>query len=88
MKIKKIFYSSHFERELKSQSIETKKIIAKRISMFQHDCFDPRLKTHKLHGGRKELWSFSITYSNRIVFEFIDDQSVGFIDVGDHAIYR
>lgn len=88
MKIRRIFYSSRFERSLKSLPVQEKEIIAEREKLFRANCFDPRLKTHKLKGKYKEYWSFSLTYSHRVLFEFISEDVVAFIDVGDHSIYQ
>jgi len=88
MKIKNIYYSSHFEKAFKAlpsgvggQAIEKEKI-------FREDCFDKRLKTHKLKGELGNYWAFSINYSYRILFEFSGKDEVGFIDVGTHSIYN
>ncbi len=51
------------------------------------NCFDPRLKTHKLKGRWSEHWAFSISYSHRVVFVFMGNGTVGFIEIGDHDIY-
>lgn len=58
-----------------------------REGWFRENCFDPRLKTHKLKGKHQDLWSFSITIKYRIVFRFVGSEEVYFIDVGDHSIY-
>lgn len=86
-KIKEIFYTSKFETRFKklprgaqTQTIEKEKI-------FRENCFDSRLNTHKLKGF-KNLWSFSISYSHRILFEFLNRNSVLFVDVGTHEIYK
>lgn len=86
--IKNILYSSHFAQALKHISPEQKKVLAEREAMFKTNCFNPRLKTHKLKGRLKGCWSFSLTYSERVLFEFIDSETVGFIGIGDHAIYQ
>lgn len=86
--IKIIYYSSHFAKALGKLPNQMQKEVGKRESIFRRDCFDPRLKTHKLKGKNRELWSFSISYQHRIVFKFIINNSVLFIDVGDHAIYQ
>ena len=62
--------------------------VLEREKIFREDCFDPRLKTHKLHGKHKDVWSFYITYKYIIIFRFITEHSVEFIDVGDHSIYQ
>jgi mRNA-degrading endonuclease YafQ of YafQ-DinJ toxin-antitoxin module len=63
-------------------------MVAEREALFRENCFHPALKTHKLNGRLKRFWSFSITYSHRILFEFLDTHSVAFIDVGDHSVYQ
>ena len=65
-----------------------KKAVEKSISLFQKNPSDPRLKTHKLYGKLAGNWSFSIDYHLRIMFMFIDKQTVLFIDIGTHEIYR
>lgn len=53
------------------------------MEIFVSDPFDRRLRTHKLSGKLKELWSFSVTYDNRIIFYFEGEKAV-FIDIGTH----
>ena len=88
MKVKKIVYSSHFAKAFGPLPEKIKKQAIQRERIFREDCFDARLKTHKLKGTLKENWSFSINYSYRILFEFQEDGVVGLIDVGTHSIYR
>ena len=87
-RIKEIRYSSRFLRSLKAFPLAYKQIIAEREAIFKANCFDPRLKPHKLKGYPRGRWSFSLTFSHRVLFEFIDKGIIGFIDVGDHSIYR
>jgi mRNA-degrading endonuclease YafQ of YafQ-DinJ toxin-antitoxin module len=86
--IKKIYYSSKFLRALKSLPKELKPTVVEREAIFRKDCFDSRLKTHKLSGKYKEHWSFSIDFSYRIMFKFLTDTEVLFENVDDHTIYR
>jgi mRNA-degrading endonuclease YafQ of YafQ-DinJ toxin-antitoxin module len=37
-----------------------------------------------LSGELKGLWSFSIEYDCRVIFEFIEDNKALFIDIGSH----
>ncbi|MFA5945849.1 MAG: type II toxin-antitoxin system mRNA interferase toxin, RelE/StbE family [Patescibacteria group bacterium] len=87
MKIKQISYSSHFKRAFKKLPKNLKEEVLEREISFRANCFDPKLKTHKLSGHLKEFWSFSITGSYRIMFAIESDGVVSFIDVDDHAIY-
>ena len=87
MKVNKITYSSHFAKAFKSLPEKIKELAIQKEKIFRADCFDSRLKTHKLKGKLKPYWSFSINYSYRILFEFQTDGEVSFIDVGTHSIY-
>ncbi|TAL48573.1 MAG: type II toxin-antitoxin system mRNA interferase toxin, RelE/StbE family [Chitinophagaceae bacterium] len=88
MRIKNIHYSSKFIRSLKQIPKEIASVLDGRVEILKNDCFDHRLKTHKLKGKFKNIWSFSVTYSYRIVFEFVGENEVLFIEIGNHDIYR
>ncbi len=88
MKIKTVYYSTQFKKSLKKYAKGRKNLIKKRINLFLEDPFHPSLKTHKLKGKLKGLYSFSVDYNLRILFEFIEEDTVGFIDIGTHSIYR
>lgn len=86
--VTKIFYSSHFERSFQKLPREIQHLASQREALFRRNCFDQRLRTHKLSGRSPELWSFSIDYRYRIVFRFLTGETVYFIEVGDHSIYQ
>jgi mRNA-degrading endonuclease YafQ of YafQ-DinJ toxin-antitoxin module len=88
MKIETIYYSSHFQRAFRKISSLIQKKAIEKETIFRKDCFDPRLKTHKLQGELSAHWSFSVDYSYRILFEFQKDESVLFTDIGPHSIYQ
>ncbi|MEI6050931.1 MAG: type II toxin-antitoxin system mRNA interferase toxin, RelE/StbE family [Bacteroidota bacterium] len=73
-----------FKKRVKSTEIEPEFWV--RLELFVDDPFDARLKTHKLSGKLKDLWSFSIEYDLRIVFYFTKDKPkrAVFVDVGTH----
>lgn len=54
--------------------------VLKRLS---NDIFDPKLKTHKLHGPLKDFYACRVSYDQRIVFSFNDD-CVTLRSVGSH----
>ena len=83
-----IVYSPKFARDYKKLPDKVKVAAEKRESIFRKDPFDSRLKTHKLTGYLEGFWSFSITHSYRIIFDFADKQTVRFYRVGDHTIYK
>ena len=78
----------HFEKNYRKLPKHVKEKAKAKESIFRKNPFDPRLKTHKLLGKEKEVWSFWIDYSYRIKFIFLTDEKVLFLDVGSHEIYR
>lgn len=82
----KIYFHPGFKISYKKLPEEVKKKAEKKESIFRKDPFDPRLKTHKLHGKLKNYWSFSIDDKYRILFEF-DNSDAIFLDVGGHSLY-
>lgn len=80
--------SSRFRRSFrKLQPLIQKKAIEKTV-VFKENPFVPRLDTHKLHGEKKEEWAFSVDYTYRISFIFLEDSKILFTDIGTHDIYR
>lgn len=57
-----------------------------RLEIFTEEPFNTKLKTHKLSGKLKGLWSFSIEQNLRVVFYFTKDKppKVIFVDIGNH----
>lgn len=83
----KIFYHHVFTKNYKRLPLKIKLKAERRELLFCKDPFDPRLKTHKLHGKLKDTWSFSVDNTFRILFEFTDS-CVIFLDIGDHDLYK
>lgn len=73
-----------FNKRIKSTEIEPEFWL--RLGLFVIDPFDAKLKTHKLSGKLKDLWSFSIDYNLRVVFFLTKDKpkKAVFIDIGTH----
>ncbi len=84
----KIEYSPKFIKQFKKLPQETKAFALKCEKLFRNNPFDPKLKTHKLHGTMREYWAFSISYNYRIGFTFADSNLVRFHAIGTHDIYR
>ena len=86
-----IAFSSSFKRALKKRIQGQSYLEEKfwhRVEIFMNDPFDNSLKTHKLSGRLKELWSFSVDYDNRVIFYFANVQKnkVVFVDIGKHDV--
>lgn len=88
MQIVKIHYTKRFIRDLKKLSISKKQMMIKRERIFKANPFAQTLKTHQLRGNLNNLWSFSLTHQDRVIFDFISDNEVIFYKVGSHDIYK
>lgn len=58
----------------------------KKLETFTNEPFNAKLKTHKLSGKLKDLWSFSIGQNLRVVFYFTKDKppKAILVDIGTH----
>ncbi len=88
----KIYYSNKFIRDYKRLPNKVKELAEEKESIFLKNPFNPKLKTHKLHGKFKgkieKYWSFSVDYKYRIIFRFISKEEVRFYLIGTHKIYK
>ncbi|MBW4535005.1 MAG: type II toxin-antitoxin system YafQ family toxin [Pleurocapsa minor HA4230-MV1] len=83
----KISFSSSFLRVFKKRIKGNTKLESRfwtKVEVFTNNPFDPSLRTHKLSGKLKDLWSFSLEYDERVLFYFTDDGNAVFIDIGNH----
>jgi len=83
-----IAFSSSFKRAFKKKIKERKEIedlFWETATLFIQDPFHSSLKTHKLTGKLKNLWSFSVEYDLRVIFYFEENNSKAvFVDIGSH----
>lgn len=82
-----VAFSSSFKRAFKTKVAgkpDTAERFWERLEVFKNNPFDPTLRTHRLSGKLKHLWSFSIEYDLRVLFQFVDDHRAVFIDIGTH----
>ena len=83
-----IRYRPRFGREYRKLQRSIQQLVKKRVVLFKKNPYDSRLKTHKLHGELNGFHAFWIDYYYRIMFAFLDEQTVEFYSVGDHDIYE
>ncbi|MEI6704249.1 MAG: type II toxin-antitoxin system mRNA interferase toxin, RelE/StbE family [Deltaproteobacteria bacterium] len=79
-------FQKHWLKYLKKLNEKEKEQLRERLAFFREDVFDSRLKTHHLKGNLKEYYSFSVSYSDRIVFRLLDNGEILFIEIGSHDI--
>ena len=83
-----IVLSSRFQKSFRQLHLRIQKKTVEKIIIFKSNPFDIRLGTHKLHGEKKEEYAFSIDYSYRVSFIFMEDNKVIFTDIGTHDMYK
>jgi len=85
-KIEEIHWGSSFRRAYRKRIAKSplEKQFARQMKAFIEDPFAPGLKTHKLSGKLRDLWSFSVSYDCRVIFKFLPAQEVLLIDIGSH----
>ena len=64
-------------------------LIEKTLRQLTEDPFHPSLRSHKLIGGLSEVWSYSVDYSYRLLFEFVENpesdlDSILLLNIGAH----
>ncbi len=90
--MKTLVWGSSFKRAFKRtvrRHPQWRKRIADVLDDLAADPFDPRLDTHKLKGDLAGLWSCTVEYDCRIVFEFAKrsqshEEEILLIDIGNH----
>ncbi|OGZ33814.1 MAG: hypothetical protein A3I88_03490 [Candidatus Portnoybacteria bacterium RIFCSPLOWO2_12_FULL_39_9] len=83
-----IYPSKKFEKSYKQLPKQIKIKAKQKDLIFRENPFDSRLKTHKLKGELKECYAYSVDYSYRVLFHFINRKTVLYLDIGTHRIYQ
>jgi len=82
-----VAFSPSFKRAFKKRITKKKTLEEKfwgKVELFINDPFDRSLRTHRLTGVLKDLWSFSVEYDCRVIFYFSSKTKVVFTDIGTH----
>lgn len=79
--------STRFARSYKKIPAEILKDFDKKIETFRINPFDKILGTHKLRGNLGDYYSFYLKDGYRVLFEFIELNTVLLINIGKHDSY-
>ncbi len=82
-----IEYPKRFLKAVRNLPLTEQLLLSQRIEIFKNNPKDSRLKTHQLTGKLKNIYSFSLTYSKRVLF-LVDKNKIIFLAVGSHDIYK
>ncbi len=84
----KIYLLPKFKKSLKDSPRHVADKLEKKKQLFRQNPFHPSLKTHKLKGVMQNYYSFSVDYSYRVIFKFMSEDKVLFINIGTHEVYK
>ena len=79
-----ISITQEFEKLYATIPLSIKKKAEKQQAIFSQNPFYPSLHVEKLEPRNKQLWSFRIDKSYRIIFKFINLNQVVFLTIGTH----
>jgi addiction module RelE/StbE family toxin len=76
-------------KRLVRKNPQLRPLIEATLQLLAEDHFHPSLRTHKLAGDLSGIWSCSIDYSYRILFEFVtnledEEEAILLINMGSH----
>lgn len=83
-----VYYKPTFVRQYKKLPKALQDEVKEKIEIFKQDPKHPFLKTHKLSGRLEGVYSFSVNYAYRIVFEYVGKREAVLLAVGDHDVYK
>jgi mRNA-degrading endonuclease RelE of RelBE toxin-antitoxin system len=83
-----VVYTASMLREYQKLPPDLQDEVKEKLELFKADQFHPFLKTHKLKGALRAQWGFSVNYAYRVIFMYDSKNTVAFLHVGDHDIYR
>ena len=76
-------------KKLVRKNPQLRLLIEATLELLSEDCFNPSLQTHKLIGDLSGIWSCSIDYDYRILFEFAidpedEEEAILLLKMGSH----
>jgi proteic killer suppression protein len=76
-------FKKAYQKKIKNDD-NLKKRFWKTMKLFSSNPFSKQLRTHKLTGTLQGLWAFSVDYNTRVIFSFLKEDEILFIDIGSH----
>lgn len=84
-----VFVTKEFIKRYQDLPSSIKKKAERRENIFRRNPYHPSLHTEKLEPKGRQVWSFRIDKSYRIIFRFIRENRVVFLTIGHHNwIYK
>ena len=80
-------YTAKFLRSLKKLSPEIQADVTSSVVEFKNKKNHQKLVLHKLQGKMKKYHAFSANFQYRVIIK-IDKETIYFMDVGTHEVYK
>lgn len=74
-----------FEKKFIKLSPKLKEKFKERRNLFLENPSTPTLHNHALGGDRKGQWSINVTGDWRAVYEFVNTETIIFVDIDTHS---
>lgn len=84
----KLIFAPVFLRQLKSLPGELQEEAVEKIELFKSRENHRMLRVHKLKGNLREVFSFSVNYRIRVIFQYNSKNEAGLLSIGDHDVYK
>ena len=84
----RILETRRFRGSLDQLHGSLRKKAKKQFGLFLNNLFHPSLHTEKLQPKDKNIWSFRIDKSCRVIFTFVEKETILLLDIGPHDIYK
>ncbi|OIO19870.1 MAG: hypothetical protein AUJ37_01620 [Candidatus Magasanikbacteria bacterium CG1_02_41_34] len=79
-----ILITKEFKKRYKKLQRTIQAKAEKQEQLFRANPFHPSLHTEKLKPRHNEIWSIRIDKKYRIIFRFVDGETILFLTVGSH----
>ncbi len=86
-KIYEIAFSPTFMKKLKKHHKDIQMEVVEKIELLKNITNHQYLKVHKLNDRLKGSYSFSVDYQRRIVFDYLDENTIYILNFSGHEIY-
>jgi len=81
----RIIFHKNFEKRYKKLPDKIKQKVKEKNIIFEKDQYDPILNNHSLYGKYMGYRSISVMGNIRIVYKFLDKNTVLFAGIGTHS---
>ena len=85
----RVIATDEFLKQYRSIPLNIQKRFEKQEAYFRINPLHPSLHTEKLIPKAKQIWSFRVDQSYRVIFRFLEGESIALLGIGTHdRIYK